>query len=261
MTKIAAVIPARMGSSRFPGKPLALIFGRPMIEHIYRRAKMCDSLSEVYIATCDEQIQSVVEEFGGNVLMTSVAHMRASDRVAEAAMQIDAEIIVMIQGDEPMITPDMIDSALAPMLRESNINCVNLAQRIENREEYADRNTIKVVMNLKGDAIYFSRTPIPTVDFTKAERPEIFKQVCVIPFRREFLLKFSTLPPTPLEQSESIDMVRLIEHGEQIRMVETATKTHAVDTPEDLVLVESLMKDDPLIPLYDDLNTVVEVLV
>lgn len=251
MTKIVAVIPARMGSSRYPGKPLALILGRPMIEHIYRRAKMCRLLDEVYVATCDEEIRIAVEKFGGNVLLTSSAHVRASDRLAEAAIQLDSEIIVMIQGDEPMITPEMIASAVAPIIEDSNVNCVNLTQRITSYQELIDRNTIKVVTNLKNNAVYFSRSPISSSDF---EIQSAFKQVCVISFRREFLQKFSALPPTPLEESESIDMLRAIEHEEKIRMVETATKTHAVDTPEDLLLVESLMKNDPLISLYDDFD-------
>jgi 3-deoxy-manno-octulosonate cytidylyltransferase (CMP-KDO synthetase) len=245
MTKIIAVIPARMGSSRFPGKPLALILGRTMIEHIFRRAKMCSLLNEVFIATCDEEIRMAAENFGGKVLMTSSAHERASDRVAEAAKNLKAEIIVMIQGDEPMVTAAMIEAAVAPMIEDSTINCVNLVQPITSREEFLDRNTIKVVKNLNGDALYFSRSPIPSIEFS--ENNSFFKQVCIIPFRREFLQKFSALLPTPLEQAESIDMLRVIEHGEKVRMVETATQTHAVDTPEDLLLVKALMKNDWLI--------------
>jgi 3-deoxy-manno-octulosonate cytidylyltransferase (CMP-KDO synthetase) len=249
MTKIIAVIPARMGSSRFPGKPLALIRGRTMIEHVYQRAKMCDLLDKVYIATCDDEIRRAAEDFGGSVLMTSAVHERASDRVAEAARDLETEIVVMIQGDEPMITPAMIYSAIAPMIDDPTINCVNLAQAIVSRDELLDPNTIKVVRNLNGDALYFSRLPIPATGFS--ENDLFFKQVCVIPFRRDFLEKFSALPPTSLEKAESIDMLRAIEHGEKIRIVETTTQTHAVDTPEDLRLVELLMKNDWLIPRYE----------
>jgi 3-deoxy-manno-octulosonate cytidylyltransferase (CMP-KDO synthetase) len=241
-----------MGSSRFPGKPLAPLLGRPMIEHVVRRAAMCDLLDSVYVATCDEQIRDVVEGFGGAVLMTSAAHQRASDRVAEAAAAIEAEIIVMIQGDEPMIIPSMIGSAVAPMVRDPAVACVNLAHRIVSQEEYVDRNTIKVVMNVHGDALYFSRAPIPAIDFANVESPPVFKQVCVIPFRREFLRKFAQLPPTPLEQAESIDMLRVIEHGLSVRMVETGEDTQAVDTAEDLRLVEALMRDDSLIARYGE---------
>lgn len=249
-----AIIPARLGSSRFPGKPLAPLLGRPMIEHVFLRATMCARLDAVYVATCDDEIRSVVEGFGGSVLMTSAAHERASDRVAEAAERVDADIVLMIQGDEPMITPNMILDAITPMLQDSSVVCVNLACRITNHEEYMDRNTIKVVTNLQGDALYFSRSPIPALGFpidSGNVRPPVFKQVCVIPFRRDFLREFARLPPTPLEQAESIDMLRVIEHGRSVRLVETKFATHAVDTPEDLRLVETLMKDDPIVPLYE----------
>ena len=254
MDRIVAIIPARLGSSRFPGKPLAPLLGRPMIEHVFRRAALCERLDAVYVATCDDEIRSVVEEFGGSVLMTSAAHERASDRVAEAAERIEADIVVMIQGDEPMVTPSMILTATAPMLQDSSVECVNLACRITNREEYMDRNTIKVVMNLNGDALYFSRSPIPALSFPIVSgnvRPPVFKQVCVIPFRRDFLREFARLPPTPLEQAESIDMLRVIEHGRNVRLAETTFATHAVDTPEDLRLVETLMKDDPIVTLSE----------
>jgi 3-deoxy-manno-octulosonate cytidylyltransferase (CMP-KDO synthetase) len=250
-----------MGSSRFPGKPLAPLLGRPMIEHVVRRAAMCERLDAVYVATCDEEIRAVVEAFGGKVVLTSAAHERASDRVAEATERVEAterfkaDIIVMIQGDEPMVTPDMIVAAVAPMLRDPAVMCVNLARRIVSREDYVDRNTIKVVMNIDGDALYFSRAPIPSIDFTRdfnGSRPPVFKQVCVIPFRRDFLREFARLPPTALEQAESIDMLRIIEHGRRVRMVETQSDTHAVDTPEDLRLVESLMKGDPLLLRYEE---------
>ena len=250
MTRIVAVIPARMGSSRFPGKPLAPLIGRPMIEHVVRRAAMCDHLDAVYVATCDEEIRTLVEGFGGAVIMTSASHERASDRAAEAAERLESDIVVMIQGDEPMITPDMIVAAVSPMLRDPSVECVNLARRIVSHQEYLDRNTIKVVMNVHGDALYFSRSPIPAVDFASAEGLPVFKQVCVIPFRREFLREFARLTQTPLERAESVDMLRVVEHGFRVRLVETEADTHAVDTPGDLRLVEALMKDDPLLLRY-----------
>ena len=256
MDRIIAIIPARMGSSRFPGKPLAPLLGRPMIQHVVQRATMCDLLDAVYVATCDEEIRKVVEEFGGAVLMTSAAHERASDRVAEAAAAIEADIVVMIQGDEPMITPGMIASAVAPMFQDPSVACVNLARRIVNQKEYLDRNTIKVVMNVHEDALYFSRSPIPALDnasnFSNEASgcPPVFKQVCVIPFRRDFLREFARLPQTPLERAESIDMLRVVEHGGRVRLVVTEVDTHAVDTAEDLRLVEALMMEDPLILKY-----------
>jgi len=252
MSRIVAVIPARMGSSRFPGKPLAPLLARPMVEHVFRRAAMCDDLAAVYVATCDAEIRDVVEGFGGAVLWTSAAHERASDRVAEAAERVEADVVVMIQGDEPMITPGMIAAAVAPILQDPDVACVNLVRRIVSREEYVDPNTIKVVMNVHGDGLYFSRAPIPAIDFARIERPPVFKQVCVIPFRRDFLLELASLPPTPLERAESIDMLRVIEHGRRVRLVETEANTHAVDTAEDLRLVEALMKDDPLVVRYGE---------
>src|SRR5436190_22268453 len=264
MVKTIAIIPARMGSSRFPGKPLAQLLGRAMIEHVVRRALMCAQLDSVYVATCDEEIRNVVESFGGSVLMTSSTHERASDRVAEAAELVDntkpnnsqgPDIVVMIQGDEPMITPDMIAAAVAPLLSDPNVTCANLARRITRREEYFDPNTIKVAIDVCGDALYFSRAPIPISDFAndvEGGRLPLFKQVCVMPFRRTFLREFARLSPTPLERAESIDMLRVIEHGRRVRMVETEVDTHAVDTPEDLRLVEALMQDDSLIGRYGE---------
>lgn len=251
--KIVAIIPARMNSSRFPGKPLALIDGRTMIEHIYRRAVLCASLDAVFVATCDAEIRETAEKFGGRVLMTSATHERASDRAAEAAENLSAEIVVMIQGDEPMITPEMIEAAVKPLLSDSSINCVNLIKRIESREDFINRNTIKVVMNNARDAVYFSRAPIPSIEFSADVKIPFYKQVCVIPFRGEFLQKFTKLAPTPLERAESIDMLRAVEHGELVRLVETEIETHAVDTPEDLRLVEKLMKDDLLMARYGEI--------
>jgi len=239
-----------MGSSRFPGKPLAPLLGRPMIEHLFRRSSMCPDLESVWVATCDEEIREAVEAFGGRVLMTSASHARATDRVAEAANKIQADIVIMIQGDEPMVTPYMISVAVNPMLKDRTIECVNLTRRITREEEYRDPNTIKVVMNKKNDALYFSRAPIPMLNVTRFDSVPIFKQVCVIPFRRDFLRDLTELPPTPLEQAESIDMLRAIEHGRRVRMVETDVETHSVDTPADLRLVSELMKDDPLLAAY-----------
>jgi 3-deoxy-manno-octulosonate cytidylyltransferase (CMP-KDO synthetase) len=226
-----------------------------MIEHVVRRARMCHSLDALYVATCDEEIRAAVESCGCPVIMTSIEHERASDRVAEAAERFEAEIVLMIQGDEPMITPGMLDAALAPMRLDSSVVCVNLARRIESLDEYADPNTIKVVTDVHGDALYFSRSPIPALARgaeLQGGPPQLFKQVCVIPFRRDFLREFARLPPTPLECAESIDMLRVIEHGGRVRMVETDVDTHAVDTGADLRLVELLMKDDPLLLTYEE---------
>ncbi|QOJ24378.1 MAG: 3-deoxy-manno-octulosonate cytidylyltransferase [Gammaproteobacteria bacterium] len=248
--KTIAVIPARMGSSRFPGKPIAKILGRPMIEHIYKRVAMSKSLDATYIATCDEEIRQVAEGFGAQVIMTSDIHERASDRVAEAVVYLDADLIVMVQGDEPMTHPDMIDTAVAPFKDDPKLGCVNLVRKIDHEADYLDANTIKVVMNQHNDALYMSRRPIPTMAKTGFANTAAYKQVCIIPFRRSTLYQYTHLTPTPLEQLESIDMLRLLEHGMQVKMVPTEFNTQAVDTPEDLARVEKLMASDPLLSRY-----------
>ncbi len=248
--KTIAVIPARMGSSRFPGKPIAKILGRPMIEHIYKRVAMSKSLDATYIATCDEEIRQVAEGFGARVLMTADTHERASDRVAEAVEKLDADLIVMVQGDEPMTHPDMIDTAVAPFKSDPKLGCVNLVRKIDNEADYMDFNTIKVVMNQRHEALYMSRRPIPSLAKSGFAGTAAHKQVCIIPFRRETLFQYTRLAPTPLEQLESVDMMRLLEHGLTVKMVPTEFNTQAVDTPADLARVEQLMKNDPLLSRY-----------
>jgi 3-deoxy-manno-octulosonate cytidylyltransferase (CMP-KDO synthetase) len=221
-----------------------------MIQHVYARVAMCSALAEVYVATCDQEIHDAVAAFGGKSIDTSDRHQRASDRCAEAAEGLDADIVVMIQGDEPMTVPEMIDEAIAPMVDDPSIGCVNLAKRISTVEEYRDPNTIKVVMGSSGDALYFSRQAIPTSPPSGLAGSPVHKQVCIIPFRRETLLEYARLAPTPLEVAESVDMMRLLEHGLKVRMVETTHTSHAVDTEADRVVVEALMKGGPLVEQY-----------
>ena len=243
---ILALIPARMGSSRFPGKPMAKILGKPMIGHVYERVSKCDLLIKTVVATCDQEILEYVESIGGEAVMTSNHHERASDRCAEALGYLEKQygiqydIIVMVQGDEPMTHPNMISEAVAPMLDDPEILVSNLLGDIENIEEFEDRNCIKVVCDQQSNAIYFSREPIPTR--SKGDIVPMKKQVCVIPFTRAFLLEYTELPPTPLEIAESIDMMRVLEYGMRVRMIPTKHQTFAVDTKEDLVKVEKLMK-------------------
>jgi 3-deoxy-manno-octulosonate cytidylyltransferase (CMP-KDO synthetase) len=251
--KTIAVIPARMGSTRFPGKPVAKLLGRTMLEHVYKRVALSQSLDATYIATCDEEIRRVAEDFGAPVIMTADTHERASDRVAEAAVGTDAELIVMVQGDEPMTRPEMIDSAIEPFQHDPELGCVNLVRPIDNQADFSDFNTIKVVMDQRGNAIYMSRQPIPTMRPSSREnfsQTSAFKQVCVIPFRRQTLLDFARLPSTPLEKLESVDMLRLLEHGYQVKMVRTEFNTQAVDTQADLERVAILMMADPLVGSY-----------
>ncbi len=248
--KAVAILPARMGSSRFPGKPLARLAGRTMIEHVYQRTRLCGGLAAVYVATCDEDIAGAARAFGAPVIMTAATHERASERIAEAARHLDADVVVLVQGDEPMIVPEMIDEALQPMLQDPHVLCTNLTAPILTADEFEDRNTIKVVLGANGDALYFSREPIPTRQRLAFEELEAWKQVCVIPYRRDFLFRYVELAPTPLEIAESIDMLRLLEHGYPVRMVKTLHRTQSVDTPADLARVEGLMKRDPLLERY-----------
>jgi len=252
---IIAIIPARMGSSRFPGKPMAKILGMPMLGHVYFRTKMSKTLKEVYIATCDEEIMAYANSIGAKCIMTKNTHERCSDRVAEALLKIEAQtgqkidVVVLVQGDEPMVFPEMIDMALEPMLKDASINIVNLMAPIRSREEHDDPNCPKVVVDHKSFALYFSREPIPSWK-KKAKEVPMLKQVCIIPFKRDFLLKFNELEPTPLETIESVDMLRLLEHGYRVKMVREDFDTYCVDTPEDLKKVEELMAADPLVKNY-----------
>ena len=248
--KILALIPARMGSSRFPGKPMAEILTKPMIGHVFDNVNKNALITELAVATCDEEIYNYIESIGGRAVMTSDKHERASDRCAEALLIIEEEdnikydIVVMVQGDEPMIHPDMITEAIRPMLNDQNVLVTNLLGKIESMGEFEDRNCIKVVCDLKSDALYFSRESIPTR--SKTNKVPMGKQICVIPFRRNFLLEYNELVQTPLEIAESIDMMRVLEHGMKIRMVSTSYNTHAFDTEEDLKKVELLMKKESL---------------
>ncbi len=246
---VIGVIPARMGSSRFPGKPLAEICGMAMIEHVYRRTKMSPVLDELYVATCDTEIADAVAGFGGQAIMTSPDHERCTDRIAEAVADLDADIVVNIQGDEPMIFPEMIDESVAPLAADDELVCTNLMAPMETIEEHEDPNEVKVVVDRFNRALYFSREPIPSRKKGVAKVP-MYKQVCVIAFRKEFMATFVSLEPTPLEIVESVDMLRALEHGYQVQMVLTNSVTYSVDTIDDLRHVEALLHTDALVSSY-----------
>ena len=253
---IIGIIPARMASSRFPGKPLAKIAGIPMIGHVYFRSKMSKILKEVYIATCDKEIADYADSIGAKAVMTADTHERASDRTAEAMLKIEESenkkvaIAVMIQGDEPMLYPDMIGEAVRPMIEDRTVEVVNLMALLKSNEEHEDPNVVKVVVDLNNYALYFSREPIPSKKKARAAIKNIYKQVPVIPFRRDSLICFNSLSPAPLEIIESVDMLRLLEHGYKVKMAATGSDTYGVDTPADLARVESLMGNDALIRKY-----------
>ncbi|MDD5091463.1 MAG: 3-deoxy-manno-octulosonate cytidylyltransferase [Candidatus Wallbacteria bacterium] len=250
-----AIIPARMASSRFPGKPMAMICGIPMIGHVYLRVKMCPELADVYVATCDQEIVDYIESIGGKAVMTHDRHERCSDRCAEALEKIEKasgtvpEIMVMIQGDEPLVRPEMITEAVTPMIHDPEILITNLLADLSTEAEFEDPNEVKVVVDENGNALYFSREPIPSRKKGTARVP-MQKQVCIIPFRRDFLLRYTVMKPTPLEAIESVDMLRILEHGLKVRMVKTAYQSKAVDTAADLVVVEKLMARDQLFGKY-----------
>ena len=253
--KIIAIIPARMGSSRYPGKPMAKIHGMPMIGHVLLRSQMSELLDDVYVATCDREIADYVKSIGGKAVITSTCHERCTDRVSEALLSIEKEtrekvdVVVNIQGDEPMLTPEMIDEAVRPMMDDSSIVCVNLMAPLKSQIEHEDPNEVKVVVDINNFAMYFSREPIPSRKKGVTDVP-MNKQVCIMPFTRDFLIRFNELEETPLEIIESVDMLRALEHGYKVKMVPTMYDTYSVDTPEDLKRVEQLMVDDELLSKY-----------
>ena len=252
---IIGIIPARLASSRLPRKPMADILGMPMIGHVYKRCKLSRILKEVYVATCDQEIANYIESIGGKAIMTLDTHERASDRTAEALEKIEKEtgdkidIVVMIQGDEPMVTPGMIDAAIEPLFLDKDIHVTNLMAFMKTQKEHEDPAEVKVVVDKNNFAMYFSREPIPSNKKYKAEIAA-FRQLGLIAFTRAALLKFVALPTTPLEIIESVDMNRLIENGIPIRMTATKYLADSVDTAEDLSRVEEKMQNDLLFQSY-----------
>ncbi|MDA9827697.1 3-deoxy-manno-octulosonate cytidylyltransferase [Flavobacteriaceae bacterium] len=252
---IVGIIPARMGSSRFPNKPMKEILGMPMIGHCLKRAELCSDLEKVYVATCDKEIYDYIKSVKGNVVMTSASHERASDRVAEAMIKIEEssnkqiDIVVLLQGDEPMTTPKMISKAIAPLLNDPKINISNLYTNINSLDAFEDPNEVKVVMDNNLNALYFSREPIPSRRKGVLNVP-MYKQVCVIPFKRDFLIKYNSMDQTTLEIIESVDMMRVLENGYTIKMVYIEEENCSVDTEKDLLNVIELMKNDKLMQEY-----------
>lgn len=253
---IIGIIPARMGSSRFPGKPLEKILNMPMIGHVYKRAKMSGVLNEVYIVTPDEIIADYARSIGAKCIMGRNDHPGCSDITAEAMLKIEAEnkkkidIVVMLQGDEPMIVPEMIDLAVRPCIENDSIEVLNLMAPIRSEEEHHDPNCPKVVVDKENFALYFSREAIPSRKKWKGGPIPMFKQVCIILFKRDFLLQFNAWPPTPLERIESIDMNRVLENGHKVKMIYEEFETYSVDTPADLEKVAKKMSEDPLVKTY-----------
>ncbi len=244
---IITIIPARMGSSRFPNKPMALINNIPMVEIVYKNACKSKLSNKTYVATCDKVIFDHFKKINENVVMTSKKHQRASDRCAEALTILEKkyktkfDIMILVQGDEPMINYKMIDSSITPFLKDSKVQIVNLYSKIKTIKEFKDKNCIKVVLDKNKNAMYFSREPIPYQK--EKNQPFAYKQICVIPFKRNLLKKYLKIKETPTEKYESIDMMRLLENGINIKMVETKFLSQSVDTLKDLILVRKLLKN------------------
>ena len=244
--KILALIPARMGSTRFPGKPMATICGQPMIGHVYKRVRSAKIVNLTAVATCDKIIYNYICSIGGAAIMTSKLHTRATDRCAEALLTLEKQIkkkfniVVMVQGDEPMVDSNMIFQAIKPLISNKKLKVTNLLGKIKNDQEYHDHNCIKAVCDLKGNALYFSRAPIPAT--LKSGYFAQGKQICIIGFQRDFLIQYTKFLPTPLEKAESIDMLRILENGIKIKMIKTNKITQSVDTPNDLKKVRKIIK-------------------
>jgi 3-deoxy-manno-octulosonate cytidylyltransferase (CMP-KDO synthetase) len=242
--KILGVIPARISSSRFPGKVLALISSKTMLQHVYERASQARYLTSTIIATDDAVVYEVARSFGAPVRMTRPDHISGTDRVAEAASSESAEIIVNIQGDEPLIDPGAIDTAILPVAEDPSVVMATLKKRIEDAREIDNPNVVKVVTDRNGDAIYFSRYAIPYVRERGAENASVpfFKHIGLYVYRRNFLLGYPGLPVGPLERAERLEQLRALENGHRVRVVETEYESVGVDTPEDLERVRRLFE-------------------
>jgi len=235
------VIPARFSSTRFPGKVLAPISSKPMLQHVYERASQARYLSSTIIATDDEKVFEAARNFGARVRMTRPDHLSGTDRVAEVASTETAEIIVNIQGDEPLIDPAAIDAAILPLVHEPEVQMATLKKRIEDPREVSDPNVVKVITDHAGDAIYFSRCPIPYRRDGGGTTP-YFKHIGLYVYQRDFLLGYSALPVGPLETAERLEQLRALENGYRIRVTETEYESLGVDTPADLERVSRLFQ-------------------
>ncbi|MBI1317588.1 MAG: 3-deoxy-manno-octulosonate cytidylyltransferase [Candidatus Hydrogenedens sp.] len=240
--KVLAVIPARYASERFPGKMIVELEGKPLVYHAYARACKASLIDEVVVAADDERIADALAPYGVNVVMTSPDHTTGTDRVAEVAAQADAEIIVNVQGDEALIDPQVIDDTIRPLLREPDVAMSTACHALTDPAKIADPNIVKVVRDSKGHAIYFSRAPIPHVRGGGAtEKPVHFQHIGLYVFRRDFVIVYANMAPTPLEQLEKLEQLRAIENGYKIAVVETDYRCIGVDTPADLEEVRTLL--------------------
>jgi len=242
--KIVAIIPARYGSKRFPGKPLVKIAGRPMIQRVYEQAKKSSKLDDVFVATDDERIKACVMEFGGKAIMTSLTHSSGTDRVYEAAMTIglDGEdIVINIQGDQPLFPPDLVERLVEPLEKDPELAISTPCHFVHGSEEAANPNHVKVVTDSRGYALYFSRAAIPYHRDLEA-MPRYAKHLGIYAYRMRFLARYNSLPEGYLEQTEKLEQLRALEHGFRIMVVESPTDSVEVDVEADISNVERLIK-------------------
>jgi 3-deoxy-manno-octulosonate cytidylyltransferase (CMP-KDO synthetase) len=242
---VLAVIPARHASSRFPGKPLAPIAGRPMIQHVVERVRQAQLLSGVIVATDEASIKNAVEAFGGEAILTRADHRTGTDRVAEVAAHREAEIYLNVQGDEPLIDPGTIDALVAALLEDDSVQIAGPCVAITHANDIMDPNITKVVRDFDGNALYFSRAPIPWVrDRDGSVAARHWKHIGLYAFRRDALIEFPTLPPGDLERLEQLEQLRWLENGYRIRIVETEYDAISVDVPADIERVEKLLREN-----------------
>ncbi len=244
--EILAVIPARYNSQRFPGKPLAKLGDRPTIEWVYQATKQCSVFSEVIVATDSDAIAESVSKFGGKVEMTRSDHLSGTDRVAEVASRhSNVDVVVNVQGDQPFVTAKMLTQLVSPYLTGENPEMTTLACPLEREEAYADPNTVKVICDRNQNALYFSRAPIPYYRYQ--HQAPVYHHLGLYAFRRDFLKTYAQLSPTPLEQCEALEQLRVLEHGYRIRVCPTSTATLEVNTPNDLALAQSLLDQGAIV--------------
>lgn len=241
---VLAVIPARHASVRFPGKPLAPIAGRPMIQHVVERVRLAKTVTRIVVATDDDRIRSAVEAFGGEAVMTRSDHRSGTDRVAEVAAHIPADIYINIQGDEPLISPETIDTIISAMREDPSVQIATPCIEIAEANDIMDPNIVKVVLDFDGNALYFSRAPIPWIrDASAGLAVSHWKHLGLYAFRHDALVEYPTLPPGQLEPIEQLEQLRWLENGFRIRVVETAHDAVSVDVPADVERVEKLLSE------------------
>lgn len=253
-TKVIAVIPARWASTRFPGKPLAKILDKPMIQWVVERVQLAKLVTGVVVATDDQRIFSAVEKFGGRAVMTSSAHFSGSDRVAEAVAGMSCDIVVNVQGDEPLISPEDVDLAVSSLLNDSSVRVSTLKTKILRSEDLFDPNVVKVVTDSRGFALYFSRAPVPfdrdgsSPEASRGSERDVnlmpsaaFKHIGVYSYTKPFLLEFSGWEKSSLEEIEKLEQLRILERGIPIKVEETSRDSVGVDCPEDVAKIELLL--------------------